>query len=134
MRIPEEIKQFADEVPIMAFATANPDGTPNVVAIGRKKIVGDETIWVIDTFFGKTKANILRNNKVAIAMWDAKKLEGYQIKGTATYHSKGKVFEEGKDWVLKLKPNKIVKGVVEIKVTEIYDLTPVYGRAGKRIV
>jgi len=116
----------------MAFSTADKDGKPNVVAIASKKIVNDNTIWVIDTYFKKTKENLLQNNKVAIAMW--KRSRGYQIKGIAKYYSEGPIFEEAKNWILKLKPQKIVKGVVEIKVTEIYSITPTYEKAGKRIV
>jgi len=97
-----------------------------------KKIVDHDTIWVIDTFFNKTKKNILQNGKVAFAIWV--KGEGYQIKGTAKYHSNDKVFDEGKKWILKSKPNKIVKGVVEVKITEIYSITPTYEDAGKKIL
>jgi len=116
----------------MAFSTTNNNGTPNVVAIASKKIVNNDIIWVIDTFFKKTKENILQNNKVAIAMW--KEGKGYQIKGVSTYHSEGETFEEAKNWILKLRPQKIVKGVVEIKVTEIFSITPTYEEAGKKIV
>ena len=132
MRIPDEIKQFFESVPVMAFSTVDKNGTPNVVAIASKKIVNDDTIWIIDTFFNKTKKNILGTKKVAIAMWKGSK--GYQIKGIAKYYSEGPIFEEAKNWILKLKPQKIVKGVVEIKVTEIYSITPTYEEAGKRIV
>ena len=131
MKIPEKIKQFFEDVPIMAFATADKKGIPNVVAIASKKIVNDDTIWVIDTFFRKTRENILQNNKVAIAMW--KEGKGYQIKGVAVYHSEGKIFEEAKNWILKLKPKKKVKGVVEVKVSEIFSITPTYEKAGKKI-
>ena len=95
MRIPDEIKQFFESVPVMAFSTADKDGKPNVVAIGSKKIVNDNTIWVIDTYFKKTKENLLQNNKVAIAMWKGPK--GYQIKGIAKYYSEGPIFEEAKN-------------------------------------
>jgi len=85
MDIPIEIKQFFESVPLMAFSTADKTGNPNVVAIASKKIVGVDKIWVIDTFFGKTKENLLQNNKVAIALW--KEGKGYQIKGSSKYHS-----------------------------------------------
>jgi len=87
------------------------------------------TIWTIDTFHNKTIENIAINNKVTLAMW--KDSIGYQIKGTAVYHTKGEVFEKGKKWILELKPQKIVKGVLEISVTDIYYLTPNYELAGK---
>jgi len=131
-KISEEIKQFFGVVPIMAFSTVDRNRIPNVVPIASKKIVNDDTIWVIDTFFRKTKGNILENSNVSIAMW--KGLKGYQIKGLAVYHHNGMIFNRAKDWILKLKPDKIVKGVVEIKVTEIYSITPTYGEAGIKII
>ncbi len=134
MRIPDKIKQFFESVPVMAFSTVDKNGIPNVVAIASKKIVNDDTIWIIDTFFNKTKRNILDTRKVAIAFWDREKKIGYQIKGIAKYYSEGRIFEEAKNWILKLKPQKIVKGVVEIKVTEIYSIIPTYEEAGKRII
>ncbi len=132
MKIPDEIKRVFESVPYMAFSTTNNNGIPNVIAIGAKKIVNDDTIWIIDTFFKKTRENLLQNNQVAIAMW--KKGKGYQIKGTSIYHSEGIIFEEAKKWILKLKPQKIFKGVVEIKITEIFSITPTYKEAGKKIL
>jgi predicted pyridoxine 5'-phosphate oxidase superfamily flavin-nucleotide-binding protein len=58
---------------------------------------------------------------------------GYQIKGTAKYHTDGNIFDEGKKWILQSKPNKIVKGVVEVKITKVYSITPTYETAGKEI-
>ena len=131
-KVPDEIKQFFETIPIMAFSTVDKNGTPNVVPIASKKIVNDDTILVIDTFFKKTKENILQNKNVSIAMWEGSK--GYQIKGLSTYHSKGETFDEAKDWILKLKPNKIIKGVVEIRITDIYSITPTREEAGMRII
>jgi len=131
-KIPDVIKQFFETISIMAFSTVDKNGTPNVVPIASKKIVNDDTILVIDTFFKKTKENILQNKNVSIAMWEGSK--GYQIKGLSTYHSKGETFDEAKDWILKLKPNKIIKGVVEIKITDIYSITPTREEAGMRII
>jgi len=132
VKVSEEIKQFFITIPIMAFSTVDKNGVPNVVPIASKKIANDDTILVIDKFFKKTKENILQNKSVSIAMWKGSK--GYQIKGLATYHSKGKAFDEAKDWILKIKPNKIVKGVVEIKIADIYSITPTREEAGMRII
>ena len=132
MKISDEIKQFFESIPFAAFSTVDKEGNPNVITIASKKIINDDTIWVIDTYFNKTKTNISQNDKIAIALW--KEGKGYQIKGTSTYYSEGKTFEEAKKWILKSKPQKIVKGVVEIKVTEIYSITPNYNEAGKKIM
>jgi len=48
--------------------------------------------------------------------------------------TKGETFDEAKDWILKLKPNKIIKGVVEIRITDIYSITPTREEAGMRII
>jgi len=129
--INDNIKEFFDKVPIMVLSTVAKNGMPNVVPIGSKKIINNDTILTIDTYHNKTKENILQNGNVSIAMW--KDYEGYQIKGVAEYYSEGKIFEDGKNWILKFKPQKIVKGVILIKVKEIFYLTPNYEKAGKRI-
>lgn len=131
MIINDNIKDFFDKVPIMVLSTVDKNGIPNVVPIGSKKIINNDTILTIDTYHNKTKQNILQNGNVAIAMW--KDFEGYQIKGYAKYYSEGKIFEEGKEWILKFKPKKIVKGVILIKVKEIFYLTPNYEKAGKSL-
>lgn len=129
MKIPHEIQSFFEQVPIMAFATVDKNGIPNVCAIGSKKIIDDNTIYTIDTFHDKTIENIKQNPNISIAMWKDK--VGYQIKGTAKYYTKGEIFNSGKEWVLKFKPQKIVKGVIEIKITKIFHLSPNYELAGK---
>ena len=64
MKISNEIKKFFENIPYIAFATADKNSNPNVVAIGAKKIVDHDTIWVIDAFFNKTKNRLfpLRQN------------------------------------------------------------------------
>ena len=129
--ITNKIKEFFEKVPVMALSTVDKNGVPNVSAIASKKIIDDKTIMTIDTFHKKTLQNIKQNGNIALAMW--KDSIGYQIKGKATHYTKGDIFEEGKAWILTLKPQKIVKGVILIKVTEIYYLTPNYDLAGEKI-
>jgi len=127
----KKLIDFFDQVPVMALATVDGEGVPNVSAIASKKIVDSNTIWTIDTFHQKTMQNIKLNGQVSLAMW--KDSIGYQIKGTASYLTEGWVFEEAKDWILKIKPTKIVKGVIVIKVEKVFYLTPSYDLAGKEI-
>jgi len=131
MKIPQEIQAFFEQVPVMALSTADEMGIPNVSAIASKIIMDDETIWTIDTGHHKTLQNIEKNGNVALAFWSGS--VGYQIKGKAVHHTKGEIFEKGKKWILSLKPQKIVKGVIEIKINNIYYLTPNYDLAGKEI-
>ncbi len=127
----KEIRELFEQVPTMALATVDSHGIPNVSVIASKKIIDSETIWTIDTFHKKTLDNINQNGQVSIALW--KDSLGYQIKGTAKHYTEGVIYEKGKEWILKIKPQKIVKGVIEIKITNIYHLTPDYNLAGEEI-
>jgi len=132
MNISKEVIEFFDQVPVMALSTVDQNGIPNVSAIASKKIISNDTIITIDTFHNKTLQNIKGNGNVAIAMW--KDSVGYQIKGTAEVYTDGELFDKWKTWILKIKPHKIVKGVIKIKITDIYYLTPSYELAGKNLV
>lgn len=114
----------------MAFATCDKNNKPNVVAIGFQRIFNDK-IWVFDTHFGKTKENILQNDKVSIVMWEGK--EGYQIKGIGKYYIDCELFEKAVQWAKENGKRKPTKGLVEIEVKEIYSITPTYEEAGRRL-
>jgi uncharacterized protein len=132
--ITKEIEDFFEKTKVMVLATVDSKKIPNVVPIGSKKIIDKKTIWSIDTFHQKTLNNIEQNPNVALSMWQIGEntKEGYQIKGKATYHTCGEIFEKARKWILKTKPNKIVKGVLEITVTDIFYLHPSYELAGKK--
>ena len=54
-------------------------GEPNVVPVDDKLVVGD-------VFLDTTLKNLAANNgRIAISVYDAQNLEGYQVKGTAQY-------------------------------------------------
>lgn len=93
----DEVKALFDSVKVVAFSTSTLDGQPNTCAVGMKKVIDDETLYVSDQFFKKTLANVKANEKVAIAFWGD---EGaYQIHGTARYVDEGDEFAEQKAWV-----------------------------------
>ena len=131
MIIPKKVKEIFDNIPVMAISTVDQHGIPNVSAIASKKIISNDTIITIDTFHNKTLQNIKQNGNVAIAMW--KDAEGYQIKGKAEIHTEGEFFNKWKAWILEIKPQKIVKGVVEIKLTDVFYLTPNSDLAGIKL-
>ena len=68
------------------------DGQPNVVPVAFKDVTPDGKLVVGDVFLDTTLKNLnASNGKVAISVYDAQKLEGYQIKGTAQYITEGDV-------------------------------------------
>ena len=76
------------------------DGEPNVVPVAFKTVTEDGKLAVGDVFLETTLKNLRADNgKIAISVYDAKTLEGYQIKGTAEYVSEGAVVNTFKKMV-----------------------------------
>lgn len=68
------------------------NGEPNVVPVAFKDVTPDGKLVVGDVFLDTTLRNIAANDgKIAISVYDAQTLEGYQVKGTAQYVTDGKV-------------------------------------------
>lgn len=124
MQLPSNIVNLFNKTNLISFGTADKKGMPNVNAVFWKKITDRNTILLLNNFMNTTAKNILENNQVCLSFWDANTEEGYKIKGLATYHTEGNVFEEGKKFIQLKKPDRIPKGVIEIQVKEIYTLTP----------
>jgi len=132
MAIPNKVKDLFTRQPLVAFGTADRKGKPNVVVIFWKKIIGSETILLVDNFMKMSKENLLENGNVCLSFWDQETEEAYKIKGKAAYHTEGKIYEKAKKLIQSKYPERIPKGAVEIKVTEIYTIKP--GReAGKKL-
>ena len=71
------------------------NGEPNVVPVAFKDVTDDGKLVVGDVFLETTLANIRANGgKIAISVYDAKTLEGYQIKGKAEYVTAGAVVDK----------------------------------------
>ncbi len=124
MKLPAKVKTLFEKTSLVAFGTASMGRDPNVSPIFWKTMLNDETILLIDNFMKTSKENVIENNKVCISFWDSDTEEAYKIKGIGSYHTKGPIYEAGKNFIQSKKPGRVPKGVVEIKVTEIYNLAP----------
>ena len=72
---------------------------PNVVPVAFKDITDDGKLVVGDVFLETTINNIKANDgKIAISVYDAQNLEGYQIKGTAEYVTEGTIVDILRLW------------------------------------
>ena len=78
------------------------DNEPNVVPVAFKDITPDGKLVVGDVFLETTLANIRTNHKIALSVYDPKKMEGYQIKGSAEYVTEGAVVTTFKGIVEKI--------------------------------
>ena len=130
----DRMKELFEKVGAVALGTSTLDGTPNVVPVGAKKIIDDETILISDQFLNKTLSNMKSNPRVSVTYWEGH--EGYQLKGTITIETSGTRYEETAQWIEELGtkagfPLKS-KGAVILKIEEIYGVAPGPG-AGKQL-
>lgn len=102
------------------------DGEPNVVPVAFKDVTEDGRLVVGDVFLETTLANIKADGgKIAVSVYDAKNLEGYQIKGTAEYVTEGNVVETFKAMVEKMFDGKATaKGALIITPEKVIVTTP----------
>ena len=98
---------------------------PNVIPVGFKDITEDGKLVVGDVFLETTLKNIQANGKIAISVCDAKTMESYQIKGTATYITEGPVVDTFKKMAEALfKGAMTAKGALVITPERIIVATP----------
>lgn len=133
-KMSKRVKEIFQKQRDVVLATASKEGIPNVVVVGAKKIIDDETILISDQYFDKTLANMKENPRAAVTVWE--KTDGYQIKGSVTIETSGPRFEETARWIEDLGKRFNVplksKGTVIIKITDIYDISP-GSNAGQKI-
>jgi hypothetical protein len=133
-KMTRRMQELFEKVGTVALGTSTADGSPNVVPVGAKKIIDDETILISDQFLNKTLANMKSNPRVSVTFWEGH--EGYQLKGSVTIETTGKRYEETAQWI-KEKSTKSgfplkSKGVVILQIEEIYGVAPGPG-AGKQL-
>ena len=102
------------------------DNVPNVVPVAFKDVTADDKLVVGDVFLETTLKNLRANGgKIAISAYDAKSLEGYQIKGTAVYVTEGEVVTTFKNMVEKMfNGAATAKGALVITPEKVIVTTP----------
>lgn len=102
------------------------NGEPNVVPVAFKDVTEEGKLVVGDVFLETTLNNIKENNgKIAVSVYDAQNLEGYQIKGTAEYITEGKLVDTFKEMVEKMfQGAATAKGALVITPSKVIVTTP----------
>ena len=102
------------------------NGEPNVVPVAFKNVTEDGKLVVGDVFLETILNNIKANDgKIAISVYDAQSLEGYQIKGTAEYVVEGEIFQENFALVESMfKGAATAKGALIITPAKVIVTTP----------
>lgn len=111
----------ADSAKMMA--TVGADGVPNVVPVWSIVAVDSETIAFAELFIKKTKENLEKNNKVAIAVFKGP-MVGYQVKGIfAGFQTSGPIYENFAKKIMDTMKLQ-TKSVGLIKVDAVYSASP----------
>jgi uncharacterized protein len=113
------------------IGTVNEDGVPNVAPKGSTRILTDDSLVFTENTGGATYANIRKGSKVAVAVVNCDKLDGYRFIGNTSIYENGELYEhEAKMSLNKGMPKP--HAVVVIHIKEIYSLMP-GAMAGKQI-
>ncbi len=128
-----EMQELFKATKHFAFATASKDGEPNVVPIGMAIMMDPETIWIGDQFFKRTLVNVKENPRVALLVWTSGAPGCLKLKGEVTLVQKGPDYERMYWMVKERKPNLECKGLLIMKITEVYDCRS-GPEAGKRLL
>jgi hypothetical protein len=132
-KLTEEIIEAFSKAKIVPLATASKDGIPNVAPMGTVYLKDPETIWILDNFMNKTAANIAETKKAAIYLYGEGIKGCCQIKGDAVIEKSGEAYDEAKKMFHEKNPNLPAKGLVIIKITDVYNCMPGPG-AGEKIL
>lgn len=110
------------------------NGEPNVVPVAFKDVTDDGKLVVGDVFLETTLKNLEANGgRIAISVYDAQNLEGYQIKGTARYVTEGEVVETFKTMVEQMfNGAATAKGALIITPEKVIVTTP--GADNKKVL
>lgn len=110
------------------------DNEPNVVPVAFKDVTDDGKLVVGDVFLETTLKNIRENGgKIAISAYSAENIEGYQIKGTASYVTEVEVVATFKAMVEKMfNGAATAKGALVITPEQVIMTTP--GADNKKVL
>ena len=122
MLVPTRAKEMMSKGKIIAFATCDEKGWPNVVPILQHWWIDEDLMVIGDLLLKASRDNVLHNQRVCISVWDDDSGEGYKLKGQARYEIHGPEYEYAKNEIRKTKPND-PKGVVIINFTGVYDIS-----------
>ncbi|MBN1362796.1 MAG: pyridoxamine 5'-phosphate oxidase family protein [Sedimentisphaerales bacterium] len=121
MVIPQEAKTILNRQTLMAFATCSKEGAPNVVYMLQYWWLSEGELVVGDLFMNATRRNVEETGQVSFCVWDEQADRSYKFKGTARYETSGAAYELANSALHEKKPDKNFKGVIVVRITEVYD-------------
>lgn len=111
-------------------ATASRDGVPNIGPKRSTRVLDDQHLLFNEGTGRRTLQYLRENPKVAVAVVNAERSDGYRFFGTAELLDSGELYESARAEAAKV-GRPAPQALVRITVEEIYTLKP--GQAGLRI-
>jgi len=102
-----------------ALATRS-DTDINVVPVSTVEIINNQII-LVNYFMNKTLDNILNNPHIALCCW--KGTTGIQVKGSVNYQTAGGIFDQMKQKIAQVFPERTVQGVIIIEPQSVFDIS-----------
>jgi predicted pyridoxine 5'-phosphate oxidase superfamily flavin-nucleotide-binding protein len=104
------------------IATTDPNGAPNIGTKASTHVLDDEHIVFYELTGGRTWINLQNDPRVAIAVADRSKLQGYRFEGKAELITEGELYDGAKKLAEMMKMPVPPKAAVKVKVDEIFNL------------
>ncbi len=104
------------------IATVDEDCTPNIGPKRSTRVLDDEHLAFNEVTGKQTWKNIQRGSKVAIAVADREKLQGYRFVGTPSAFTSGEPYERAVEMLRKAGIQAPLQAVVIVKIDKIYNL------------
>ena len=104
------------------IATTDPNGAPNIGTKASTHVLDDEHIVFYELTGGRTWTNLQNDPRVAIAVADRSKLQGYRFVGKAELVTEGELYDGAKKLAEMMKMPVPPRAAVKVKVDEIYNL------------
>jgi predicted pyridoxine 5'-phosphate oxidase superfamily flavin-nucleotide-binding protein len=82
-KLPDDVVKFFHNQHFTIVSTVDPDGMPHISCKGIVQIDPDGTIYLLDLYTGRTRANLEKNPAISLSAVDEHKFKGYSLKGTA---------------------------------------------------
>jgi predicted pyridoxine 5'-phosphate oxidase superfamily flavin-nucleotide-binding protein len=122
--INDEMRALFERIKIFSVGTAAQDGTPNVAPIAFVQFPGNDEVWLGDNYMKKTLANVRANPKMAIYAYDPDSKKCFQVKGRVEVRTEGAEYEQMKAKMKAKNEAYPAKGLLILKVEEIFTCTP----------
>lgn len=122
--INDEMRALFERIKIFSVGTAAQDGTPNVAPIAFVQFPGNDEVWLGDNYMKKTLANVRANPKMAIYAYDPDSKKCFQVKGRVEVRTEGAEYEQMKAKMKAKNEAYPAKGLLILKVEEVFTCTP----------